>query len=450
MMSSQDAAPRKGHGTNGVFGRWTVKPRPAIGVLGAFLPDVWPVLVVLFTWLLMAALYPFFAGSNAMLVFTVGSLAYLVGSRLGQLGVWSGGILVPGYTASLFVLCVSGVMLPTLLAGLACWSLGNSVPAVAPALLVGALMMRSAIRRPVPPSGVGIWWSILAFVTLCGAAFAGARQPLVQLAHSTSIFSHAWVQLPALVGAGLIVPGVYRALARATTVIDRADRSPIGLGDASLEDLRTGARDAAYALGMIVLIWYFFPKTAEVMFLIYWFVCLCGTVSNWWESTVHVQLSRSWIFGIAHDRSDLGRRTAARVVWRSLPWLVLGSGWCGIHALMTASTEAFLLKEVLLMQIAALLIATSLCHLTRRLPPSFPCRKGVEALLVGLGAGLCAYFLYDHHSTSFTMLIFALIVATVLTVVVGGRALARAEVTSEIYSSPNRGGRIDTSHHGLR
>lgn len=434
MMSSPDSVSRKGHGTNGVFGRWTVTPRPAIGVLGSFLPDVWPVLVVLCTWLFMAALYPFFAASNAMLVFTVGSLAYLVGSRVGQLGVWSGGILVPGYTGSLFVLCISGVVLPTLLAGLASWSLGNSLPAVAPATLVGAVMMRSAIRRPVPPSGIGIWWVILAFATLCGAAFAGARQPLVQLAQVTSILSHAWIQLPALVGTGLIVPGVSRAVARATTVIDRTDRSTMGFGDAPLADLRNGARDAATALGMIVLIWCFFPKTAEGMFLIVWLLSLCGTVSDWWESTVHVQLSRNWIFGMARDRNDLGRRAAARVVWMSLPWLVLGSGWSGIHALVTASAEAFLLKEVLLMQIAALVIATSLCHLTRRLPPSFPCRTGVVALLVGLGGGSCAYFAYDHHATSYAMLIPALIGAALLTVFVGGRALARAEILSEIHS----------------
>lgn len=450
MMSSPEAASRKGRFTNGVFGRWTVLARPAIGVLGSFLPDVWPALVVLCTWLFMAALYPFFAASNAMLVFTVGSLAYLVGSRVGQLGVWSGGILVPGYTGSLFVLCVSGVVLPTVLTGLVCWSLGNSVPAVAPAMLVGAVMMRSAIRRPVPPSGVGIWWVILAFATLCGAAFAGARQPLVQLAHATSVLSHAGVQLTALVGAGLIVPGAHRALARTTTVIDRTVPSPIGFGVAPVEDLRNGARNAATALGMIVLIWYFFPKTAEVMFLVFWFVSLCGTVSDWWESTVHVQLSRNWIFGIARDRNDLGRRAAARVVWMSLPWLVLGSGWSGIHALLTASGDAFFLKEVLLMQIAALLVATSLCHLTRRLPPSFPCRTGVVALLMGLGGGSCAYFAYDHHATGYATLFLALIGAAMLTVFVGGHALARAEILSEVYISPLRRVRGNTSGLGLR
>lgn len=439
MMFSPDTVSRQGRAANGVFGMWVATVRAAVGILRSFLPDVWPVLVVLFTWLFMAALYPFFAASNAMLVFTVGSLAYLVGSRVGQLGVWPGSILVPRYTGLLFVLCVSGVVLPTLLAGLGCWSLGNSVPSVAPALLVGAAMMRHAIRRPVPPSGVGAWWLILAFATLCGAAFAGERQPLVQLAGVTSLLSLAWIQIPALLGAGLIVPVVYRALARETTVVDRAAWSPIGIGDAALEDLREGAGGAAGALGMVVLMWYFFPRTAEDVFLIVWLVSLGNTIFHWWESTVHVQLSRNWIFGIARDRRDLGRRAAARVVWMSLPWLVLGSCWSGIHALMAASREAFLLKEVLLIQIAVLIVATSLCYLTRRLPPSFFGRTGIYSVFLGLGGGSCAYFAHDHdlNAVSYATLILALTGAGLSTVFFGGWALARAEILSEVYSRPD-------------
>ena len=119
MMSSPDTAPRGGGGKNSVFGAWTSTLRPAIGVLGYFLPDVWLVFVVLLIWLFMVTLFPSSAASNAMLLFTVGSLACLVGSRVGRLAAWSGGILVPRYTGTLFVLCVAGVVLPTLLAGLA-------------------------------------------------------------------------------------------------------------------------------------------------------------------------------------------------------------------------------------------------------------------------------------------------------------------------------------------
>ena len=206
---------------NGARGSWIATLKPTVEVLRSFHPEVWPVFVILATCLIMAGLYPFFAASNAMLVFTVGSLGYLVGSRIGQLAVWSGGILVPRYTASLFALCVWGVALATLLTGLVCWSLGSPAPAAAPAMLVGAAMMRRAIRRPLAPWGVAVWWAILAFATLCGAAFDGARQPLVQLAHASSALSHVWIQLGALVGVGLIVPGTRRAMALPTTGIDR-------------------------------------------------------------------------------------------------------------------------------------------------------------------------------------------------------------------------------------
>ena len=420
--------------------------RPAIGILASFRTDVWTVLVVLCSWLFVAAVFPFFATSNAMLVFTVGSVACLVGRRVGQLGVWPGGILVPRYTGTLFFLCVSGVVLPSLLAGLACWSLGNSAPAVAPAMLVGTAMMRHAVRRP--QSAVGIWLLILVFATMFGTGFAGERQPFV--ADATSLLSHAWIQLPALIGAGLIVPGVYRALARPTTVIDRAVWLRTGLGDSSLEDLRVGASTAAPTLGVLVLFWYFFPQIDEGLFLIFWLCSLGGLVFEWWQSTVNVQLSRSWIFGIALDRSDLGRRAAARVVWMSLPWLVLGAVCSGIHALMTASAEAFLLKEVLLAQIAALLVATLLCHLTRRLPPSFFGRTGIFAVFLGLGGGSCVYLAHDDHAMSYATLIVALIGAVLLTVFVGGRALARAEIFSEVYRPPGRRSRGSTRGRFVR
>ena len=334
MTPPVDSVARRDRAMNGALGSWIATLKPTVEVLRSFHPEAWPVFVILATCLMMAGLYQFFAASNAMLVFTVASLAYLVGSRIGQLAVWSGSILVPRYTRSLFALCVSGVVLATLLTGLVCWSLGNPAPAVAPAMLVGAAVMRRAIRRPVAPWGVAVWWVILAFATLCGAAFDGARQPLVQLAHASSALSHVWIQLSALVGVGLIVPGTRRAMALPTTGIDRAVQSPIGFGSLSREDLRKGVSGAASALGMLVLMWYFFPRTAgEFFFMLLWFSTLGGAVCNWWESTVHVQLSRDWIFGIAQDREQLGRRAAARVVWMSLPWLVLGTGWSGYSCL---------------------------------------------------------------------------------------------------------------------
>ena len=225
-----------------------------------------------------------------------------------------------------------------------------------------------------------------AAVTLCGVAFDGARQPLVQLAQFSSVLSHVWIQLAVLVGVGLILPGTRRALAPPTAGIDRAVQSPIRFGNFAREDLRKGASDAAQALGMLILMWYFFPKSIEMIFLSVWLVSYGSAVLNWWECTVHVQLSRDWIFGIAQDREQLGRRAAARVVWMSLPWLVLGTGWSGIHAFATAPAEGFFLKEVLLVHIAALLVATVLCHLTRRLPPSFPFRLCVYLSVLAFGA----------------------------------------------------------------
>ena len=437
MNPPMDGVARMDRAMNGGLWSWIATLKLTVEVLRSFHPEAWPVFAILMTCLIMAGLYPFFAASNAVLVFTVASLGCLVGSRCSQLAVWSGGILVPRYTRSLFALCVWGVALATLLTGLVCWSLGNPAPAVAPAMLVGAAMMRRAIRRPVAPWGVAVWWAILAFATLCGAAFDGARQPLVQLAQASSALSHIWIQLGALVGLGLIVPGTRRALAPPPTGVDRAVQSPIGFGSLSREDLRKGFSDAAQALGTLILMWYFFPKSIENVFLVCWLLSSGSAVFDWWECTVHVQLSRDWIFGIAQDREELGRRAAARVVWMSLPWLVLGTGWSGIHAFATAPAEGFFLKEVLLVHIAALLIATVLCHLTRRLPPSFPCRLGIYSLLLGLGAGVGAYFAFhDYQASDYVVLVLVLIGTAVLTVFIGGRALARAEILTEIPVPP--------------
>ncbi len=381
-------------------------------------------------WLFMAVPYPFFAASNAMLVLTVGSLGYLVGSRAGQLGVWSGGILVPRYTRSLFALCVLGVVLPTLLAGLACLWLGNPLPAVAPAMLVGAATTRYAIRRGLDPSAIMIWWLILLFVV---GISAGARSHFIQAA---SVLSNVWVQLACAAAAGLIAPGLCRELVRPTARIEAVVLSSGGLGEFSLRDLRLGSSIAAGQLGAIVLIWYFIPKTAGQIFPSLWFVSLAAVLFSWWETTVHTQLSRDWVLGVARDRTDLGRRTAARAVWMSLPWLVLGTAWSGIHALVTDGEEAFFLKEVLLAHIAALLFATSLCHLTRRLPPSFSCRWGVFLLLMMVLGGGCGYFAsQDYDAGDNAVLLLVLIGAAVLTVLLGGRALAQAELT-EVSTIP--------------
>ena len=99
---------------NGALGPWVVTLKTTVELLRSFQPEVWPVFVILVTCFILAGLYPFFAASNAMLVFTVGSLAWLVGSRIGQLAVWPVGMLVPLYTGTLFVLGVSSVLLARL------------------------------------------------------------------------------------------------------------------------------------------------------------------------------------------------------------------------------------------------------------------------------------------------------------------------------------------------
>ena len=204
------------------------------------------------------------------------------------------------------------------------------------------------------------------------------------------------------------------------------------------EDLRKGVSGAAYALGMLVLMWYFFPRTAgPFFFMLLWFSTLGGAVCNWWESTVHVQLSRDWIFGVAQDRKELGRRAAARVVWMSLPWLVLGTGWSAIHAFARAPAEGLLLDEVLIVHSSALLIATLLCLVTGRLPPSVHYRRCAGILLMGMGGGVCGYFtFFEYHSWDYAVLVLALIGTAVLTVFLGGRALARAEILTEIPVPP--------------
>ena len=107
-------------------------------------------------------------------------------------------------------------------------------------------------------------------------------------------------------------------------------------------------------------------------------------------------------------------------------------------------------RKWLLAQIATLLVATLLCHVTRRLPPSFFGRTGICLVLLGLAWGPCAYLAEHDHAIGYVTLILALIGAILLTVFVGGRALARAEILSEVYSPPGWRSRIDTAGRGSR
>ena len=236
MTSSPDPVSRRRRAANGGFLRWTVTLRPAIRILGSFRPDLefWVVLVVLFPLLCMLLVsavrtIPSSAGQQRDAgAHSLGVWPALVGNRVGHLVAWPGGILVPRFTGTLFVLCVAGVVLTTLLAGFVCWSLGNSAPALAPAMFVGAAIVHQAIRRPHFTGG--IWMSDPGVCDDVRQRGFRRRTHSRLVADAVSLLSHAWIQLPALIGAGLIVPRAYRALVREPTVIDRAPWSPSGHG----------------------------------------------------------------------------------------------------------------------------------------------------------------------------------------------------------------------------
>ena len=56
---------------------------------------------------------------------------------------------------------------------------------------------------------------------------------------------------------------------------------------------------------------------------------------------------------------------------------------------------------------------------------------------MGWGGGVCGYFtFFEYHSWDYAVLVLALIGTAVLTVFLGGRALARAEILTEIPVPP--------------
>ena len=400
---------------------WMDRP---LDLLASFRIEAWAALPVLAVWLLLALLDRAYAASNAVLVLVVGAIACLVGGRLGELRVWPATVLVPGYGQSLFLLCLAAAGSATALGALWSWWLGNPMPAIGPALLIALAATVVAMRIPAALTVVMVLSLGPVFALFLGVAFS--------LGYARSFdLSDVWTQLGALGGAGLIALRIRRSLVRPVIRPRHAGQPPVGFGRFPTEDLKVSAVSIGGTLCVLVALWYWLPHWLEFCFLIVWLGSFGNVLLSWWF-TVHVQLSRDWTFGIAEHRKELGRRAAVRLVWISLPWLVLGTAFAVVHAIATNSEYEFLLDDVLIIQSVTVASFVVLCGTTRRLPPSRPLVFFAGVPWIGLtGAACIALTFLDYTAWAHAVLVLAVIGAGALAVVVGGPALARAEILRE-------------------
>ena len=393
-----------------------------LDLLASFYIEAWAALPTLAAWLLLALLDRAYAATNAVLVLVVGAVACLVGGRLGELRVWPATVLVPGYGQSLFLLCLATVGSATALGALWSWWLGNPLPAIGPALLIALAATVVAMRIPAALAVV----MVLSFAPVI-ALFLGVALYL-GFARSFDL-SDVWIQLGAFAGAGLIALQIRRALLRPATRLRQVGQLPVAFGPT--EDFKVGVASVGGVLCVLVPLWYWMPHMLEFFFSMLWFFSLGSALLSSWF-TLHVQLCRDWTFGIATHRKELGRRVGVRLVWLSLPSLVLGTLVAVIHAFLPGTEDGLLFDDVLIVQSVTVASFVALCAVTRRLPPSQPSRFLIGIPWMALTGAVCAALAFQEYTAwAHSLLVLAVIGAGALAVVVGGPALARAEILSE-------------------
>lgn len=404
-----------------------------LDLLAPFHIEAWATLTILAVWLLLGLLDQAYAASNAALVVVVGAVACLVGGRLGELRIWQATVLVPGYGQSLFLLCLVATGSATALGALWSWWLGNPLPAIGPALLIAGAATVVGMRTPAAPLVMMVLSLVPAIALFLGVA--------MYLGFTMSFdFSDVWVQLGALGGAGLIALRIRRSLVRPATRSRQAVQPSIPFGRFPTEDFKVGALGVGGTLCVLVPLWYWLPDMLE-FFRMVWFLSLGSTLLSAWF-TLHVQLSRDWTFGIAAHRKDLGRRVGVRLVCLSLPALVLGTLVAAVHAFLSGTEGGFLFDDVLIIQAVAVTSFVALCGTTRRLPPSSRARFFIGIPWMALTGMACAALAFpEYPAWAHSLLVLAVIGAGTLAVVVGGPAVARAEILSEAPFPPGLGGR---------
>ena len=412
---------------NNAFDRWSAEIRRTFERLRSFGIEAWVTISIVALWFALSALDRAVAASDAVLLCVVGAVACLVGGRLGELRAWPATFLVPRYGRSLFLLGLAIAGSATALAAFWSWCLGNPFPAMGPALLVAGSAILGAMRVPV---------AIVVAMVLPTA-------PLLALALAFTVsfdISEVWFQLGAFPAAGLVTLRLRRALTLPPTRFPQARQPAVAFGRFPTEEFRIGLAGIGGTLLLLVPVWYWVPQMLKFFFVFMWFISL-GNIILSWRFMVHIQLSREWTFGIAVNRKDLGRRAAVRGVWVSLPWLVLGTFVALVQSFVRNPGEGLLFDEVLAIQSVAVASIPALCSMSQ-MPPSELSRFFVAVLGLGsMGAACAALTFLEYTPWAHAVLVVALVVATIVAVRVGGSALARAEILSEIPIQPGFSGR---------
>ena len=412
---------------NDVIEWWPAEIRRIFEPLRSFRIEAWATIPILAFWLALSALDRSFAARDTVLLCVVGAVACLVGGRLGELRGWPATVLVPWYGQSLFLLCLTTAGSATALGALWSWWLGNPFPAIGPVLLVAMAAFVGAMRIP----SVVVVTTVLSFTPLL----------VLFLPFAMSFdLSGVWFQLGALAGVGLISRRLRRALTLPPDRFRQLRQPPVAFGRFPSEDLKMSAASIGGTLLLLVPVWVWAPQWLDYLFVMAWFLALGNTLFSSWF-TVHVQLSRDWTFGIAADRKDLGRRAGVRLLWLSLPSLVIGMVVAGIHALLSTGGDRLLFDDVLIVQSVTVASFAALCGVTRRLPPSQPFRFIVGVPWMGLTGGACAALTFlDYTAWTYAALVLAVVGAGIFAVGLGGVTLARAQTLCEAPIQPGFSG----------
>ena len=372
-------------------------------------------------WLIAASVDTHFAASNLMLAWVLTGFGCLFGHFAAMLRDWPGATVVPGFTTSLLSIGVGILVAVAAMSAGLCWLAGNPAPGIGPALLLAMGFALSGVRFGPQV----LFWTSAPIVY--GLFFVLPIDELrLAFAEYAARLSHPSWQIGALPLFGVVVLACHRVLKRPAS-------SPLAVETPTSDfGVREAVTDAALGiawLGGFVLVWSYKPHADVAMYwgalyLIWAFFPVSRTYHH-----IHSMLAWRWIVTGARSRADLGRRFVTRLVLRAFRWAPAGILGTGVHAASKNPEDIFMFQITLLAPIAALTVTAVVCGVVRRWPQDPVAMFFIGAplsVLMVVSAFLLS--LIDYSATGYLALALALLASIVLTVVVGGRGLARAEI----------------------
>ena len=340
-------------------------------------------------------------------------------SRVAQVRLFHGFLLVEGFARSVALASYGLVAMACIVGATLSFAAGSWIPPIASGVFVALVMIKHHRLAQVVTA-----FGALSMV----AAVAWRGRELEQFTEFTSVLSHPWIQLAALVAAAPLLRNL-----RMTSGLPAlpTGRSAVTSGDFSLrqtviENISSSTRGLVYMFLFPLFLWVLNPELPGFAFRL----CAFGWVSIMvigatTDLDLQSRMARDWLLGVGDSRLALGRRCVAFNVLAVISWIPAGMVGVAIHAFLVQGNTLLVILPLGLIAAFAMIALRgwTLGRLSERW------QIGIDLLTaIPLLAGAFVLDMAEYGASDYALLVAAAVLAGALTVEVGGRGLAKAKI----------------------